>query len=178
MAKQSHLGVSTPQLFLTNVVVIYVGKANAMAFMQLLQHAVHTRNPTALSADDTHPATPVFFFDVPFSDVRVMRAGAVDSPNSSDRSAQAAHAEQAVRASVFGIKGMTNPHLPALLAIGHAFVIVSEGDAPPLLATRTIAEKLDEQRRDQVYPALVNDDEDAHAVLCTVIADIARKASS
>ena len=38
--------------------------------------------------------------------------------------------------------------------------------------------QLDEQRRDQVYPALVNDDEDAHAVLCTVIADIARKASS
>ena len=155
------LGVPASGQFLTNVVVIYLGKASGLAFMQLLQHAVRARQPTALSADDTDPAAPAFFFDVPFADVRVARPSG-DLP---------------VRASVFGVKGMANPHLPMLLATGHAFVVVTEGAEPPLVAARTIATKVAADRRDEVYPALVNDDEDAQAVLRTVLQDLADKAS-
>lgn len=156
------LGVPTKGQFLTNVIVIYLGKAHGLAFMQLLQHAVRERAPTPLSADDTDPAAPAFFFDVPFADVTVARDGA----------------SLPVRASVFGVKGMANPHLPALLATGHAFVVVTEGADAPLVAARTIATKVPPDRRDEVYPALVNDDEDAHAVLRMVVEDLARKASA
>ena len=153
------LGVPAKGQFLTNVVVIYLGKAHGLAFMQLLQHAVRERAPTPLSADDTDPASPAFFFDVPFTDV-LARDGLP------------------VRASVFGVKGMANPHLPTLLATGHAFVVVTEGADAPLVAARTIATKVPADRRDEVYPALVNDDEDAHAVLRMVAEDLARKASA
>ena len=159
----SPLGVPAGPLFLTNVVILYLGKASGLAFMQLLRHAVRGQSPTALSADDSDLAAPAFFFDVPFPDIRVTpMGGGVD---------------RGVRASVFGVKGMGNPHAATLLTIGHAFIIASDGTEPPLMATRTVAGKVPADRRDQVYPALVNDDEDAHAMLRTVLEDIARKAN-
>lgn len=156
------LGVATRAAFLTNVVVIYLGKASGLAFMQLVQHAVRERRPTALAADDTDPAAPAFFFDVSFADVTVPLDGGA----------------RPVRASVFGVKGLGNPHLPTLLATGHAFVVVAEGAEAPLVAARTIATKVPEDRRDEVYPALVNDDDDVRAVLRTVVEDLARKATA
>jgi hypothetical protein len=160
----TRLGVPAPGRFLTNVVVIYLGKASGLGFMQLLRHAVRERQPTALSADDTDPASPAFFFDVLFTDVTL-------APGEDEA------AGRPVRASVFGVKGMANPHLPTLLAIGHAFIVVNDGAEAPLTATRTVAAKVPADRAEEVYPALVNDDEDAHAMLRTVLEDIARKAS-
>lgn len=156
------LGVPARGMFLTNVVVIYLGKASGLAFMQLLRHALRAQQPTALSADDTDATAPAFFFDVTFADVPVTRPGGA----------------LPVRATLFGVKGMANPHLATLLATGHSFIVVTEGSEPPLVAARTIAAKVPADRSDQVYPALVNDDEDAQAVLRTLLVELARKASA
>src|SRR5687768_8882547 len=91
----------TPRGFLTNIVVVLVGQPNALAMMQLIHHGLHDVS-TPLHVDDTDPKAPGFYFDVTLTE------------------------PEAVRASVFGVRGMANPHLASLLAAAHALVVVAD----------------------------------------------------
>ena len=144
----TRFGVRTPRGFLTNVVIVLVGNANALAMMQLIHHALKDV-ATPLSIDDSDTKSPAYFFDITLD---------------------------AARASVFGVKGMANTHLPALLANAHALVVASDGSGPdPQPAAHTLSAKLPAGRHEEVYALRIADSEQAREALLAVIGDLAAK---
>lgn len=153
----TRFGVHTPRGFLTNLVVVLVGNANALAMMQLIHHALKDL-ATPLSIDDSDAKSPAYFFDVTL-----------------------AHGEGAtpIVASVFGVKGMANAHLPALLASAHALVVASDTAGPdPQIAARTLAAKMPSARSEEVYALRIGDSEQAREAIVTVIEDLVTKSAT
>jgi hypothetical protein len=150
----TRFGVRTSRGFMTNVVVVLVGQANALATMQLVHHALKDL-ATPLAVDDSDAKSPAYFFDV-----SVEMAGSK------------------ARASVFGVKGMANAHLPALLATAHALIVASDSApnaADPQVAARTLAARMPVGRSEEVYALRIADSEQAREAILAVIEDLVTK---
>lgn len=151
----TRFGVRTPRGFLTNVVIVLVNNANALAMMQLIHHALKDL-ATPLSIDDSDTKSPAYFFDVTLARIDA-------SP---------------IVASIFGVKGMANAHLPALLASAHALVVASDAAGPdPQVAARTLSAKMPRGRSEEVYALRIGDSEQAREALVAVIEDLVTKSS-
>lgn len=140
--------MTAPGLARFCVVVVFVGKANALAMMQLLHHAMKNgaQGVTPLEVDDSDARSPAYFFDV-----------TVPHP-----------------ATLIGVKGMANTHLSALLASAHALVVMSDdAKSDPSVAGRTLAARLPEARREQVYAVHVRDSDEARTAMFAVLEEIA-----
>ena len=150
-------GVRTPRGFLTNIVIVLVGNANALAMMQLIHHALKPVGAAPLAVDDSDAKSPAYFFDLTI-------AGADAAP---------------IVASIFGVKGMANAHLPALLASAHALVVASDAaGADPQTAARTLAAKMPKERSEEVYALRIGDSEQAREAIVAVIEDLVAKSSA
>ncbi len=153
----TRFGVRTPRGFLTNIVIVLVGQANALAMMQLIHHALKDL-ATPLSIDDSDAKSPAYFFDVTLA---------------------SAEGATPVVASVFGVKGMANGHLPALLASAHALIAASDVAGPdPQTAARTLAAKLPSARSEEVYALRIVDSEQAREAIVGVIEDLVTKSAT
>lgn len=152
-------GVRTSRGFLTNVVIVLVGNANALAMMQLIHHALKSVGTAPLAIDDSDAKSPAYFFDVTLA-----RASDAESPATP------------IVASIFGVKGMANAHLPALLASAHALVVASDASGPdPQTAARTLAAKMPKERSEEVYALRIGDSEQAREAIIAVIEDLASR---
>jgi hypothetical protein len=150
----TRFGVRTPRGFLSNIVIVLVGNANALAMMQLIHHALKDL-ATPLSIDDSDAKSPAYFFDVTLTGTST------------------------IVASIFGVKGMANAHLPALLASAHALVVASDASGPdPQTAARTLAAKMPKERSEEVYVLRIADSEQARAAIVAVMEDLVSKPSA
>jgi hypothetical protein len=156
-------GVVTPRGFLSNVVVLWLGKTSGLQAMQLLHHALKDHAPTALNVDDSDPKAPAFFFDF-----------ALAVPRADDAADDSADVH--ARVSVFGVKGMGNAHLPSLLPMGHAFVVWGDGSLDLKAAAATLASRVGD-RKDEVYAVTAVDSVGVHDAVVSVVAALVHGAA-